>query len=53
MAVAVARPIVALIDDAVQVADALAQGDLKTQFHTGGTNEISRLMIALTHKSVI
>jgi methyl-accepting chemotaxis protein len=47
LAALISRPIVAQIDDAVHVADALAQGDLSFSFHVSGTNEMAHLMIAL------
>jgi len=43
----VTRPIIAQIDDAVSVADALAHGDLSASFNASGTNEMAHLMIAL------
>jgi methyl-accepting chemotaxis protein len=47
MAVIVAGPIADQIDGAVQVADALAEGDLQKTFSVSGTNEISHLTAAL------
>jgi methyl-accepting chemotaxis protein len=43
----VTRPIIAQIEGAVNVADALAQGDLSATFHADGTNEMAHLMAAL------